>query len=477
MRLDNDFSLGDPKVSEFKLLGKIPLFKIIRKEDNTWIFVFGILFLKIKHTPDLYEWRFFKRLPLFKIFKTQHKSDEELKKHFSEIIEKFRRKINQKNKIRVVFMVIYDSVFPGEPLFQKMKNDSVFTPSILVIPDVFRGRKNMLEQMDKTYNSLSLKYPNVYHSWDKNKKKFVDYSDKMDIVCTANPYDWMTYKYYQISKLFKNEILSIFFNYGYPAVSYARKVARQYSLAVSWIVFSESNDIIKEFENQMLNKGENLVLSGYMKLDGLAPTRKNLNKRKKIIIAPHHTIEKKFEETIGLSNFLKYSDFFLKLPGLYPQVDFVFRPHPLLRVALEKKEIWGKKKTDLYFDKIQKNNNVEYQAGGDYFETFMNSDGIIHDCSSFLAEYLFTGNPACYLLRDATSKEKYFMNNGRRIINNCYEAYSEKDILSYIDNVIIAEKDYMKEKRIEFVKNELMINYPNVSDFVLKYIKEKILVG
>ena len=475
MKLDKDFSLEDPKVFEFKLLGKIPFLRIIEKKYYTWIFLFGILFLKIKNSPELYEWRFFKFFPLFKIFKTKYKSDEILKKHFFEIKEKFKEKIKRGEKIRVIFMVIYDSVFPGEPLFQKMQNDSFFEPSILVIPDVFRGKKNMIEQINKTFNNLSLKYSKVYNSWDNKKKQFVDYSDKMDIVCTANPYDWMTYKYYQIGELFKKEILSIFFNYGYPAVSYARKVAGQYSLSVSWKVFSESNVIIKEFEKEMINKGSNLVLSGYMKMDGLASFTKKPKERKIIIIAPHHTIEQKFEETIGLSNFLKYSDFFLELPKLYPQIDFVFRPHPLLRCTLEKKDIWGKNKTDRYFGDITKNINVVYQNGGDYFETFINSDGIIHDCSSFLAEYMFTGNPACYMLRDSKSKDRYFMDNGKQILDKCYEAYSKEDILSYIDNIIIKGQDFKKEDRLAFVQNDLMFNYPHVSDFAINYLKDKIM--
>ena len=409
-----------------------------------------------------------------KNYELQKLSD--LQKKYSSAKQKLAKNINNGAKIKVGFMVVFDSVFPAKPLFEKMLNDPIFEPFILIIPDISRGEENLFFQMNKTYETLSREFPNyVYKSWDEKTKKFKDFSNKMDIYCTANPYDTMTHKLYRIEKLSKKQLLSIYFNYGYPSVQFSKRVAALDGLSRFWKVYSESEYAMKEYGNSMRNNGKNLVLAGYMKMDELASQKIIQRDRKTVIIAPHHTIEDKFNKSIGLSNFLSYSELFLELPKIYPQIDFIFRPHPLLKVTLEKKSIWGKEATDKYFEEIQQNSNLVYQEGGDYLETFANSDGIIHDCSSFLAEYLYTEKPVCYMLRSEKSIDEYFMENGKRMISTCYQAYNKEDIISFINNVILANNDTLETARKNFVQKELKVNYPNVSDFVLNNIKEEIL--
>lgn len=71
-------------------------------------------------------------------------------------------------------------------------------------------------------------------------------------------------------------------------------------------------------------------------MDKLASIEYKNKTRKQILLCPHHTINTK---ELDLSNFLTYSDLFLELPQLYPDVDFIFRPHPLLKYNLTK--YWG----------------------------------------------------------------------------------------------------------------------------------------
>lgn len=49
---------------------------------------------------------------------------------------------------------------------------------------------------------------------------------------------------------------------------------------------------------------------------------------------------------------------------------------------------------------MQSYSNVECQDGGDYLQSFVDSDGMIQECSSFLTEYLYTDNFGCYLLKN-----------------------------------------------------------------------------
>ncbi len=393
------------------------------------------------------------------------------RKKYSIKIKEIRNKLKNKQKISVGFYVVFDAVIQTIPIFEKMLDDDVFEPYILVIPDSYRGEENMFHQMKKTYNSLSSKYKNVLNSYDYDKKCFIDYSSKFDIIFFNNPYDDMTQEIYGIVYNSKNGPLTCFTDYGYDISNMHSQSYRTLRYNILWKNFILEKNEYFNCKKNLVVKDANIVLSGYCKMDKIAQIKENKRERKKIILAPHHSINM---PEFSLSNFLRYYDFFLELPKKYPQIDFVFRPHPLLFVTLEKDSLWGKKKVQQYLDEMTSNKNVEYQEGGEYFETFVNSDALIHDCGSFTAEYLFTNHPCCFMLKDDKTTDKNSNDFHKACINNHYKAYNQEQIIDFIENVVIKEKDTMFEKRKKFKEENLLINYPNVSDFIINHIKEAI---
>lgn len=390
------------------------------------------------------------------------------------IIKKLKEKVKKGEKCKVGFYCMYDSVFPTRTVFEAMKKDSFFSPSIVVIPDILRGEENKFFQLKKTYSGLLKKYGNRYVccAYDYKNKEFLDYSSKFDIVFFTNPYDVLTDDLYTIKKYVMNGGVAVFVSYGFMPDFYAREhLINLESLNLCWKVFVDTPENLKEFVNYTDIKGKNAILSGYCKMDSLNFVPKKNLPRKKIIIAPHHTVNM---PCLPLSNFMEYSDFFLDLPQMYPQIDFVFRPHPLLFITLSQKELWGKEKVKKYIDKITSYSNVEFQNGGDYFDTFVNSSAIIHDCSSFLMEYLYTGHPACFLLRSNESIKEIFTPIGEKCLEKYYKAFNKEDIISFIDNVVLLGNDPLKQDRISFTKQELMINYPNSTGVIIETIKDKL---
>ncbi len=393
-----------------------------------------------------------------------------LEKFYARRIRRLKNKIKSGKKVKVAFTVIYDSVFPAEIVYQKMLKDSLFDPILIVIPDVMRGRENMLLQLRKTYAHLSAKYGKVEIAYDVKKDRFVDYSGRVDLVFFANPYDLMTNKTSGVNYLSSKGVLPLYASYGMMPDYYAsRYIIDQPSLNLAWRVFADTEENLNDFRAFTKNKGRNVVLSGYAKLDRLAQVGVRPRARKKIIIAPHHTVAM---AALPLSNFLRYAGFFLDLPKRYPDVDFVFRPHPLLFITLANDELWGKERVERYLTAMRENPNVEYQDGGDYFDTFVNSDGIIHDCSSFLVEYLFTEHPPCYLLRDGKEVETVFADLGKNCLRHCYQAFGEEDVIRYVEKVVLQGDDPMRGVRVDYVNRHLKVNYPNVSDFIIDHIKK-----
>jgi hypothetical protein len=99
---------------------------------------------------------------------------------------------------------------------------------------------------------------------------------------------------------------------------------------------------------------------------------------------------------------------------------------------------------------------------------------MIHDCGSFKAEYMYTDHPQCYLIKDKTTKDREFSVFGKDILKHTYLAYSEQDILDFINNVVINGNDTMKNDRINFANKYLKINYPHATDKMLECIKKEL---
>ena len=99
---------------------------------------------------------------------------------------------------------------------------------------------------------------------------------------------------------------------------------------------------------------------------------------------------------------------------------------------------------------------------------------MIHDCGSFTGEYLYTEKPCCYMLKKGADLSETYIPLGERCLENYYHAYSGEDICRFIEDVVINGDDPLKEQRTAFSRNELKVNYPHTSEFIIDYIKKKI---
>ncbi|TLD82017.1 hypothetical protein LS68_003140 [Helicobacter sp. MIT 05-5293] len=296
-----------------------------------------------RHKKDFVEYRLFFVLPFLRI---KDKGDAHqlffahTHQHYQNIIQRIKSRSKQNKPIRVGFLIIYDSVWSYQNIYTRMLEDSAFEPFIIVVPDTSRGEENMYQQMAKTTQTFS-SYSNVLQSYDADKKTFIDFSNKLDIAFFASPYDSMTHTFYTIAHLSKST-LTIHAPYSYTGgLKYNLNIYASQEYSLLWKIYVENPStyaLIKQ--HQKAKDINNLSIVGYPKMDALYATLENLaqkQKRKKIIIAPHHTVLK--ESPLHISNFLRLSEFFLQLPRLYPQIDFIFRPHPLLFLTIIKHQV------------------------------------------------------------------------------------------------------------------------------------------
>lgn len=382
-----------------------------------------------------------------------------------------RKAYQQNGKLKAIFFVIFSSVFPTQPIFEKMLEDPCFDPYIMVTPDMQRSLDFKNENYQAAFKELSERYGDrVLHGYDVEDGFYIQPDSDYQLVFFNNPYSKMAYKFHHVTYFENKNALTLYVNYGFAAIKYGRTIMKTDFYNLLWKACIDSPLNRKDLAKHQPIKARNALVTGYLKMDRLAQAPIHKRSRKKIIICPHHTV---FGwKALDISNFLRYKDFFAELPRKYPEIDFVFRPHPLLFSNLLEKGLWTQQQIDEYLQYMTAVPNMVYDNSGDYFELFANSDAMIHDCSSFIGEYLFTGKPCCYMLKSMKDIKKVMNPMGVNCMKNYYKAFNEKDILRFIDDVVVSGKDPMKESRERFCAEELKFNYPHATDTVLDTIKK-----
>lgn len=391
----------------------------------------------------------------------------DIQKKYKIQIKKLSKKLKKGQKIKVAFLHMYATDIQNLCIFEKMLESDIFDPYFIVNPDVSRSKENF----DFVYNKAKKELINTYgkdrvlDGYDYRTNKFIDFTKNFDIATTNNPYDGMAHKYYKIKYWARKKVPLFYISYFYMGrcfVSIQNLCSDEYSCF--WKFFAENDNVLNMAKKYQKIKGQNVVVAGCPKLDNLAKIKTIEKKRKMIIVAPHHTIDDD-EKSVG--GFLQYSDELLKIVKKYENVDFVFRPHPLLFENLRTK-YWGKEKSEKYLEDLLANENVKYSTEGDYQTLFVNSDALIHDCGSFSAEYLCIGKPCAYFYKKGINPEKIWTDFGKGCINQHYLIHNSEELNSFIKNIVIDGQDYKKQDRELFANKYIKVNFPNSADVIYK---------
>lgn len=370
------------------------------------------------------------------------------------IIPRLEKKLRKKNEIKVLFVISSLGAWKTESLFQTMLQHPKFAPYVL-ISDCYDE-----DDREAIANYCSLK---KYPIFIKENDNFKIYDHIIpDIIFYQKPYEGYTPEsiryYHNLKSLF------CYINYAFSSSINAAAWHHPY-LYNCWQIYYENKTICHQYQNLMKSAIPNGYGIGTPMIDELlSPKKKEIDPwkktnypKKRIIYAPHHSFNP--DNWWQSSTFLETGELMLEIAEKYSKhVQWAFKPHPVLRGKLEK--YWGKQRTDDYYRRWSEVEWSQYESGK-YSALFKYSDALIHDCGSFITEYIFTGNPVMYLLRDSSIGSDW-NETCRQAFNLHYKGKTRCEIEQFIENVINGT-DLLLNDRKDFISNHLQPPYGKTS--------------
>lgn len=407
----------------------------------------------------------------------KRKEQKRIKNARKAIIDKFK----DGKKLNICIQVCRPGLWNLDYLYKILDESPYFNPSILIMPDKAYKREMHELYARQTYDELVQRGYKPFKGYDFDREKIIDIRKEIDpdIILFTDFWKQHFFETFYINR-FRDKIT--FLNeYGFSVMQDELTCNFELNNLVD-LYFRPTQVHVEMAQKLMNNKGINVLAVGHPKIDALLDENTNFNDvwktqnkpKKRIIWAPHYNANTSKTMYQNDAFYVLY-DFMLKIAEKYKEdVQFVFRPHPVLYQALEKK--WGLEDVKKYYQKWDELDNGQYYAGN-FVDLFATSDAMIMDSCSFMAEYTAFNKP---LFHTVTQTSRTHLNEfGEILYKNFYTPINEleSDIEHFIQDVVINGNDYKKEERTEFVKQYFgKINdktaSENIYDEIIKFLEK-----
>jgi CDP-glycerol glycerophosphotransferase (TagB/SpsB family) len=391
------------------------------------------------------------------------------------------KKIRGKEKVRVVFIAMLKSMWNLDSVFHKMLDDPSFDPVILVCPYTEYDERRMWQELEDAYEYFVQKGYPVFSSYNNSEKRWVELDEyKPDLLFFNRPHGYTKPQYYKGGY---TKFLSCFVNYTHEIDNKITQYDLKFHNA-QWMIFAGHEYALEMYKKLCHTQGRNVRVTGYSKMEELLEAKrkryisdpwKSQDERLRIIWAPHHSIKK---NEWGFSNFIEYAEQFKKLSTKYKSnVVWSFKPHPSLKSKLYLHPSWGKKKTDEYYGFWASQGYTQLETGL-YTDLFWTSDAMIHDCGSFLAEYLYVRKPVLHLFSKVNKCTQY-NGFGLKALEACRHGRSFCDVERFVSDLVNKKITGITEDHARFYDTELIPYFDQEmpSDRIIKMLKKELVLN
>lgn len=370
---------------------------------------------------------------------------------------KLKRKVRRGEKIKLCFIAFTTSMWRYQRVSEMFKRDERFDVSIVLSPTVTFEKPDQIRDIEglrRYFQSKKMDY--VDWDFDKNRSA-LDLKEDInpDIIFYPQQYLVMYYPEHSYRRFIKK--LLCLCPYGLAAEETSWTYNTEFH-NLAWKLFYTNQSELAAARRLALNKGRNVVVTGYPNMteyltEGCNDVWKIKDKNiKRLIWAPHYSIDPE-EDELYLSNFLRMADQMVAFAKQYQgKIQIAFKPHPKLRTKLYRHPDWGVEKTDAYYQLWANMPNTQLETG-EFIDLFKSSDAMVHDCDSFQIEYLYLNKPVMFV---NNGHEQQNVTRLRDEAMKClYIGRSIDDVQNFIEMVLRGE-DEMKDKRTAFFNQYLL---------------------
>ena len=357
------------------------------------------------------------------------------------------KKLKNKSPLQVIFYVYDETKWKSQSVYDLMLEDERFNPTIVVTKNCAVKENANFQTTDdvkKCYEFFKSKGMNVVYGYDLQKDDFIPFEEfNPDIIIYSHP--WYVYKT-QGPVICSKFALTFYIPYFLPAsVKW-----HDYDLRFHKYIFRHyvPTELIKElYTKNMTENSESLVVAGHPIFDEYSD--KNSFTPKYLIYAPHWTV---------CGNNLRFGTFdwsggkLLEFAKTHPELNWVFRPHPLMYKFILTSGFMTKEEIDKYFDEWKK--IAVFSESGDYMDLFKSSYAMITDCGSFLTEYFVSEKPVIHLVSEAFKGNPVVEDIDRTY----YTAHNTEELQEHLNELLLRNNDYKKSARAGLLQKLNLMN-------------------
>lgn len=396
-----------------------------------------------------------KRIPLVK--KMGHAAKEyRMDQKSISVLRKERRIRRPEAPIKVGFLCQY---LPGwtkvESVYQMMKEDPRFEPYLICVPSGIRNKQ--LADLDSTENDTYDYF--LEHGYSEAKNALIGKNQWLDLetmglayIFYPRPYNAFMPPQYGTDKVAAYSRVCLVM-YGIESTKGLSTIAlnRQF-MAYTAYYFAEHRyvaDINISNNRRAHDKGlQQTLCLGLPYIEAIEKMKDEVSASWdfskndfRVIWTPRWTTAK--EE--GGSNFFHYYQYFLDLAKEYPDMDFLFRPHPLALAHFVETGEMTQQQVDDYLAAVEGTPNTSMDREPQYEATLWGSSVMVSDISGIMPEFFCTGKPLIYCASNMTLPLAEF---GEKMVKGCYVVNNKQELYDCL-MMLRSGVDPMKEKRQE----------------------------
>lgn len=409
------------------------------------------------------------------------------------------QRLRKQEKIVIGFIANYSSTWIGDTLYRLFEESEKFEPYVFLISN-HNGQSNEMVKEEYRENIKFFRKKNlrVVQTLDLESGRQYTWEEigiKPQICIWLTPWIGLFREHFMLLN-YSLDTLHTYIPYGFMIAENENNnfVFHEYDQImhnISWRNFEQSQIALEMAEKYAFVGRSNAIYTGYPKMDvffDVGEKRENiwedliqksgLSSAKKIIYAPHHTLEE--SEPIHFSTFASNYLWMLHLAEKYQdETMWIFKPHPQLKYKAIRSGLFKDiEEWNEYENKWRQLKNAEVMEEGDYAELFKNSDAMIVDSVSFLVEYLYAHKPLLFL----KGNRQYFNEFGKQLIevHYCADGDDERAIENFVKEKVLKGYDEMQARRelcfndnLNYIQTNGMDAATNIYEFFCSELLEQ----